>query len=171
MESNGPRRYVVQQHELSAFRHWDLMLERADGLATWQLSVPPEVVAAVGRRVWGLGIGDWAAGEQVPPTERDTQTNTIPAPPVPAGIPAKRLPDHRKAYLDYEGPVSGNRGEVHIVDSGTYTLLAAGEAEWLIELAGRVLRGRFRLVRQGDTDDWRLIPSPGGAAEGARCGT
>lgn len=27
-------------------------------------------------------------------------------------VVAERLPDHRTAYLEYEGPVSGNRGEV-----------------------------------------------------------
>ena len=31
-----------------------------------------------------------------------------------------RLCDHRLHYLDFEGAVSGNRGEVKRVDSGTY---------------------------------------------------
>ncbi|MCC6678540.1 MAG: hypothetical protein IT436_15510 [Phycisphaerales bacterium] len=31
---------------------------------------------------------------------------------------AQRLPDHRPAYLDYEGPVSGNRGTVERVAAG-----------------------------------------------------
>ena len=30
-----------------------------------------------------------------------------------------RLPDHRLAYLEYEGPVSGNRGQVSRVAAGT----------------------------------------------------
>lgn len=34
--------------------------------------------------------------------------------------PATRQPDHRSIYLDYEGPVSGNRGFVRRVDTGTY---------------------------------------------------
>ncbi|MDR0521468.1 MAG: hypothetical protein LBH00_06405 [Planctomycetaceae bacterium] len=34
--------------------------------------------------------------------------------------PAKKLPDHRKFYLDYEGAVSGDRGTVSRIDSGTY---------------------------------------------------
>ncbi len=34
-------------------------------------------------------------------------------------IPAKRLADHRKGFLDYEGPVSGDRGHVRRVDTGT----------------------------------------------------
>jgi hypothetical protein len=33
-----------------------------------------------------------------------------------------RLADHRRDYLDYEGPVSGNRGTVSRVASGTHQL-------------------------------------------------
>ena len=38
-----------------------------------------------------------------------------------ANIPvsAEVLPDHRLLYLDYEGPVSGDRGTVYQWDSGT----------------------------------------------------
>jgi len=39
-------------------------------------------------------------------------------PPV-AGDALTRLGDHRRAYLDYEGPVSNNRGEVKRAASGT----------------------------------------------------
>ena len=33
---------------------------------------------------------------------------------------ARELPPHRLAYLDYEGPISGNRGTVTRVCCGTY---------------------------------------------------
>ena len=33
---------------------------------------------------------------------------------------AEVLPDHRLAYLDYEGPISGDRGSVTRWDRGTY---------------------------------------------------
>ncbi len=35
---------------------------------------------------------------------------------------AERLSDHRIAYLDYEGPVSRNRGHVSRFDAGTFQL-------------------------------------------------
>jgi hypothetical protein len=42
-------------------------------------------------------------------------------PPLPdEPIAAERLPDHRLMYLDYEGPVSGDRGTVNRVASGTF---------------------------------------------------
>lgn len=40
-------------------------------------------------------------------------------------FPAESLPDHRRVYLDYQGPVSNNRGQV--------TRVAAGEVELLDE--------------------------------------
>lgn len=33
------------------------------------------------------------------------------------------LADHRRAYLDYEGPVSNNRGQVRRVAAGTHTII------------------------------------------------
>ena len=45
-------------------------------------------------------------------------------PQCPAGTsftcPATPLPDHRTHYLDYEGEVTGNRGMVVRIDTGTY---------------------------------------------------
>lgn len=35
------------------------------------------------------------------------------------GLAAERLPDHRVDYLDYEGPVSQNRGNVRRLLGGT----------------------------------------------------
>jgi hypothetical protein len=35
-------------------------------------------------------------------------------------IDAEQLPDHRTAYLDYEGPISGGRGTVKRWDAGSY---------------------------------------------------
>ena len=35
-------------------------------------------------------------------------------------IDAETLPDHRMMYLDYEGPVSRDRGSVKRIASGTY---------------------------------------------------
>ena len=47
-------------------------------------------------------------------------TFEISVPPVDWGIRtiARKLPDHRKIYLSYEGPVSGNRGTVKRVMEG-----------------------------------------------------
>ncbi|QEG40138.1 hypothetical protein UC8_21440 [Roseimaritima ulvae] len=41
--------------------------------------------------------------------------------------PALRLPLHRAVYLDYEGPVSGDRGRVIRVQAGTYRPASLGQ--------------------------------------------
>ena len=72
-------------------------------------------------------------------------------------MPAARLDDHRKAYLAYEGPVSRGRGEVRILDRGTYDLLARGDDRWEFDLHGGALRGRFELSRPAGADaPWLL---------------
>ncbi len=48
--------------------------------------------------------------------------------------PATQLADHRLHYLDYEGPVSGNRGTVLQQDSGTYHWLQRSPTGWKIHL-------------------------------------
>jgi hypothetical protein len=49
-------------------------------------------------------------------------------------IDAIELPPHRLAYLSYEGPVSGNRGEVEIALAGEYETVCRGDDEWEFEL-------------------------------------
>ncbi len=46
--------------------------------------------------------------------------------PVSDEVRLERLPDHRPMYLDYEGPVSGGRGEVRAVARGTCESSRAG---------------------------------------------
>ena len=46
-------------------------------------------------------------------------------------IEAVRLADHRLTYLDYEGPVSGDRGTVQRWDRGAYEVLESRAGETL----------------------------------------
>jgi hypothetical protein len=52
--------------------------------------------------------------------------------------------DHRLAYLDYEGEVSGGRGTVKRLDTGTYEA-TWGPARIELRLAGALLNGNFLL--------------------------
>ena len=68
-----------------------------------------------------------------------------------------RIADHRKAYLDYEGPVRGDWGHVRRVDGGICDILETAEAAWRFELRGGRLAGRFTLRLCGaGADRWRL---------------
>jgi len=61
--------------------------------------------------------------------------------------PAVRTEDHRTTYLDFEGPVSKNRGHVKIWDTGDYTADAWTDQRIVVALRGRKLKTRLRLER------------------------
>jgi hypothetical protein len=72
-------------------------------------------------------------------------------------ISAVRIGDHRKAYLDYEGPISRGRGYVRRVDSGTCVVKESTPTAWVVELDGKELTGRYTL-RRAEDDDWTWCP-------------
>ena len=61
-------------------------------------------------------------------------------------IDAPPLADHRLAYLDYEGPVSGGRGSVARWDHGGYRILAESTRIVEVMLQGNRLKGRAVLA-------------------------
>ncbi len=78
-------------------------------------------------------------------------------PKVDATIEARPLPDHRLAYLDLEGEISGGRGTVTRWDRGTYEVVAESESSLVVQLAGARLRGRAALIRGETTaDSWQF---------------
>ncbi|MHC4443890.1 MAG: DNA polymerase ligase N-terminal domain-containing protein [Planctomycetota bacterium] len=91
----------------------------------------------------------------------------FPANPCPVGagevkypLRVSRLPDHRRAYLDYEGPLSGDRGMVRRVDGGRYTLEERSSAVWTVRMAGRLLSGRYQLTLVAGADavwEWHRL--------------
>jgi hypothetical protein len=46
--------------------------------------------------------------------------------PLRTGLELTRLGDHRREYLEYEGPISNNRGHVSRVAAGTFYLSTNG---------------------------------------------
>ncbi len=78
-------------------------------------------------------------------------TWSLSEPPRPAAdFIAESLPDHRLAYLDYEGPVSGGRGAVTRWDAGTCEVERQDENEVAVVLSGERLSGRVTLRRTAD---------------------
>jgi hypothetical protein len=76
-------------------------------------------------------------------------------PTVGEDIPANALPDHRIAYLDYEGPISGNRGSVRRVDRGSYEPILWRDDRVVVRFRGDQVIGPAELDRVSDLD-WRL---------------
>jgi len=79
----------------------------------------------------------------------------------PGALPivAKRIGDHRLAYLDYEGPVSGDRGQVRRVDAGTAEFEDFTASYCAVILRGERISGRFALAAAGD-GAWTLDRAP-----------
>jgi hypothetical protein len=87
------------------------------------------------------------------------KTWALPQPPQ-AGVEmtCEALSDHRLAYLDYEGPISGGRGDVSRWDRGTFVIERQNDAQWVVELAGEKLAGKAVLRRSADDPrQWRLL--------------
>jgi hypothetical protein len=69
---------------------------------------------------------------------------------------ARQLADHRLAYLEYEGPVSANRGRVARWDQGEYRLLTETPETLEVVLQGTKLRGRLTLKKGDGSHFWRV---------------
>lgn len=50
-------------------------------------------------------------------------------------IPFKRLPPHRRKYLEFEGTLSDNRGFVRKVESGLCSVTIEGECVWTVSFS------------------------------------
>jgi hypothetical protein len=70
-------------------------------------------------------------------------------------ITATPLGEHRLAYLDYEGPLSGNRGNVVRWDRGDYEMVQDSGSHIIIKLQGEKTRGIAALSRS-DADEWSM---------------
>lgn len=69
-------------------------------------------------------------------------------------ISATPLPDHRLLYLEYEGPVSNQRGNVQRWDRGDYELVADDGSVFDMILRGQRMQGRVTLTTESDGSVW-----------------
>ena len=70
-------------------------------------------------------------------------------------IVATRIGEHRRAYLDYEGQVSGGRGTVKRWDAGTYDAIRIDDTRIEMSLHGQRFTGRA-VLRRLDDGAWEL---------------
>ncbi len=118
--------------------HWDLMLESGDALRTWALARLPQ---------------NWLSARQ-------RTAMSIPDCPPPAlddSVEAIRLSDHRRDFLEFEGPLSGNRGSVKRVAAGSYNAESEAPDCWRVAFTDGDLSGVVMLTRLSSNDSrWRL---------------
>jgi hypothetical protein len=77
-------------------------------------------------------------------------------------IVAEALPDHRLAYLDYEGPVRGGRGTVERWDAGTYDMVELTRNRVTVRLNSGKLDCVVQLKRRSEGAEWvfQRLPAP-----------
>jgi len=111
IESGSPQPPSAQAHPMPSF----VVLEHDHPRLHWDLMLD----TGDALRTWRLGA--------LPKTGVTTDCES--------------LPDHRRAYLDYEGPVSGGRGRVSRVIAGQYELIqeSAGELRLRLAFPGGIL--------------------------------
>jgi DNA polymerase Ligase (LigD) len=63
-------------------------------------------------------------------------------------IEVEPLADHRLLYLDYEGPVSRNRGSVTQWDKGEYEIISSEDSSLLFKLKGNRINGIYRIEKR-----------------------
>jgi hypothetical protein len=71
---------------------------------------------------------------------------------------AVRIFDHPLKFLTYEGSVNKGRGNVRIVDSGSYEILHQSDNHLEFDLNGRILNGKFTLTNI-EGDNWQFAKS------------
>ncbi len=64
----------------------------------------------------GVGLWTWASDTALPPHDQPFNDRRF-----------EKLFDHRREYLDYEGPVSNDRGQVTRIEQGHYELVVHNE--------------------------------------------
>jgi hypothetical protein len=75
-------------------------------------------------------------------------------------VSCEQLADHRLAYLDYEGPISGGRGQVTRHDAGEYEIVKETSQTLVLRLHGQRLKGTLTLQRLADSQQWGATWQP-----------
>ncbi len=78
-------------------------------------------------------------------------------------IVSKASHDYKHIYLDYEGPLTNDRGFVTQFDQGTFEWLEQSDEQITISLQGKKLSGiaKFtKLTSNIEPDNWQLELSP-----------
>jgi hypothetical protein len=83
------------------------------------------------------------------------------APSMGEPFAAEESPPHRLLYLNYEGPVSGDRGRVTRWDGGNCVWLESQSTGHRLRLHGEKLSGELRLEQS--VEGWRglVVPTAG----------
>jgi hypothetical protein len=72
-------------------------------------------------------------------------------------VPAEPIGDHRRIYLEYEGPISRGRGWVRRADRGRCDCTARPDGLWRLRLEGQQLRGVYEVAAANGGRTFRRV--------------
>ena len=75
-------------------------------------------------------------------------------------ISAEKIFNHRKKYLEYEGPISCDRGRVEIFDSGEYCNMKESADSFTIDITGEKIKGSLYIKQKSKTKIYSFLLSP-----------
>jgi len=114
----------------------------------------------------GGGTIHWDLLIEIPSRADDPALAAWQLPPPPndfnlrAPLAVRRLPDHRRIYLTYEGDISAGRGRCHHIDGGPCHIVHADDAFWHVQFAGQQLTGTYQLRKTPPDPTWMLAKDP-----------
>lgn len=76
--------------------------------------------------------------------------------PIESKVQLTRLGEHRRDYLEYEGPISENRGRVRRISAGECSLTWISSGECTIEFGSHMMA-----FRQIEAEQWAAGPITG----------
>jgi hypothetical protein len=79
--------------------------------------------------------------------------------PIERTTPLLRLGDHRRDYLIYEGPLTGNRGSVRRVESGQFIYRLQSSGKLVLELTAQDISRVIEIHKDASRDDQKWIAS------------
>jgi hypothetical protein len=118
--------------------HWDFMLESGNVLRTWALERLPR---------------DWQAAH----SRTSAVHPNCPLLAIDNAVASTYLGDHRRDYLELEGPLSGDRGTVVRVAAGTYRSEHESPVDLRMVLTSEDPASRVQLSQsEADDERWTL---------------
>ncbi|MBI1374847.1 MAG: hypothetical protein GC159_19185 [Phycisphaera sp.] len=102
----------------------------------WMIEDPAESAGEATLRTWRVDrpASDWAAAGE---------------------LTLRALPNHRRAYLTYEGPLSGDRGVVTRVDAGVAVVESEDDTGLTLRVTMAGFEGLVTLRREAGGPAWR----------------
>ena len=71
-------------------------------------------------------------------------------------ISVRKIQNHRTEYLEYEGPITCDRGHVKIFDTGEYKEVEWNDSRIILNFFGEKIRGKMQIIYKNNNYTLKL---------------